>query len=66
MANMVAQCLVCQRDLQVTRLSCKNVTGTSYPTVRNRLNDILAKLDQADAVSRSTGTPSSTRSTKAR
>jgi hypothetical protein len=89
MANMVAHCPACQRDLQVTRLSCKacdtqlegqfeipallqlapeelgfvtafvrasgslkavaELTGTSYPTVRNRLNDILAKLDQADS-----------------
>jgi hypothetical protein len=24
------------------------LTGTSYPTVRNRLNDILAQLDRAD------------------
>jgi hypothetical protein len=89
MANMVAHCPACQRDLQVTRLSCKacdtqlegqfeippllqlppeqlafitafvrasgslkavaELTGTSYPTVRNRLNDVLAQLEQAES-----------------
>jgi hypothetical protein len=89
MAKLVAHCPACERELQVTRLSCKacetqlegqfdippllqlaaeelafvtafvrasgslkavaELTGTSYPTVRNRLNDILAQLAEAES-----------------